>query len=340
MSDNNQFQPYRYHQQPHPEPGRPSLNISASRQPRAMPSSGIGALLRRPLVATAALLVTAGIFAAVIMISYPDSKEPMQNAPVIRADVSDVRRAPDDPGGMRIANADSTIFQQMRSSELGEKPPVENLLDVEQPASKDEVFATEAKAILEETPTRIEKSDDSGEIQADDTSASSAPVMAEAEPPPAPLADVNPAVEPPSQSGGLHAPASSPETLAFVRSVLDQKDATVSASAENEAEAEKAAAVQPAAGVSGIASAIQPSGTYFVQLASITSEAAAAKEWSKIKSAYSAQLSQAEYRVNRADLGEKGIYYRIQAGPYSKDRANAICDAIKAQKPGGCLVVR
>jgi hypothetical protein len=51
-------------------------------------------------------------------------------------------------------------------------------------------------------------------------------------------------------------------------------------------------------------------------------------------------LSGAEYRVQRADLGAKGVFFRIQAGPMSKDSAKSVCDAIKASKPGGCVIVQ
>ncbi|MCB1721141.1 MAG: SPOR domain-containing protein [Alphaproteobacteria bacterium] len=39
-------------------------------------------------------------------------------------------------------------------------------------------------------------------------------------------------------------------------------------------------------------------------------------------------------------MGERGTYYRIQAGPMSRASASDICDSIKAQKPGGCLVTQ
>jgi hypothetical protein len=45
-------------------------------------------------------------------------------------------------------------------------------------------------------------------------------------------------------------------------------------------------------------------------------------------------------RIQEADLGAKGTYYRAQGGPLSEDKAQAICKAITAKKPGGCLVVR
>ena len=44
--------------------------------------------------------------------------------------------------------------------------------------------------------------------------------------------------------------------------------------------------------------------------------------------------------MKKADLGERGIYYRAQVGPFaSSDQANELCRALKAQG-GDCLVNR
>jgi cell division septation protein DedD len=122
----------------------------------------------------------------------------------------------------------------------------------------------------------------------------------------------------------IHKPGSSPETLQFVRSVLDKKDSPNAAAA---------ASVEPAAGA-----AVTP-GSYFVQLASVKSRDGADSEWGKLQKSFGS-LNGLDYRVQEANLGDRGTFYRIQAGPMSKTSAGDICDAIKAQKPGGCLVVQ
>ena len=136
----------------------------------------------------------------------------------------------------------------------------------------------------------------------------------------------------------LHAAGSSPETLAFVRSVLDKKDATKTAPATNTASLDAAARVaaqtEPAAG-SDI-----PAGGYYIQLGSVTSPDGAEKEWGKIQQNFATQLGGMSHRVQEANLGERGTFYRIQAGPTTKDVAAQICNDIKAQKPGACLVVQ
>lgn len=82
-------------------------------------------------------------------------------------------------------------------------------------------------------------------------------------------------------------------------------------------------------------------GNYFVQLGSVKSEQAAHSEWRRLAGKYPGILNKSLYRVHKADLKERGVFYRIQAGPYEKKSAQTTCDALKsAKKPGGCLVVR
>lgn len=99
-----------------------------------------------------------------------------------------------------------------------------------------------------------------------------------------------------------------------------------------------AANTEPAAGAVK-AEAVNVAAKHFVQLGSVQSEDASAKEWDRLQRAYDDILTGLDYRVQRADLGERGIYYRIQGGPLTEHQARSICDKITAQKPGGCLVI-
>jgi cell division septation protein DedD len=50
-------------------------------------------------------------------------------------------------------------------------------------------------------------------------------------------------------------------------------------------------------------------------------------------------LTKLPLNVNKADLGKKGVYYRVQAGSLkNKAAAQRICDELK-QKKVGCFVV-
>ncbi len=83
---------------------------------------------------------------------------------------------------------------------------------------------------------------------------------------------------------------------------------------------------------------IVTSGNYRVQLGAVRSNDLAKSEWTRIKSKLPNLLSALSLNVEAADLGEKGTYYRIQAGSLSKEKATEICAQIKAQNIAGCLV--
>lgn len=131
----------------------------------------------------------------------------------------------------------------------------------------------------------------------------------------------------------MHAAATSPETLDFVRGILNAKEQPMQA----EPSAAELAAIAPAVGAGSAVNIT--SGSYFVQLASITDATRAGKEWLKMQAKYDV-LARSKFRVQEAALS-RGTFYRIQAGPMSKSSANAVCDSLKqASKPGGCLVVK
>jgi len=81
-------------------------------------------------------------------------------------------------------------------------------------------------------------------------------------------------------------------------------------------------------------------GDYFVQLASVKSDAGARKEWQRLRKAHSELFGDLSLDVQRADLGDRGIFFRIRTGPFpNKATAQDMCWQIKAAKLG-CLVVR
>ena len=102
-------------------------------------------------------------------------------------------------------------------------------------------------------------------------------------------------------------------------------------------EAEKAAKTEPAAGTPKDKTS---GGDYYVQLGSLRSRADAERAWKDSQGAFPGQLGGLDLRINEADLGAKGTYYRVQGGPVSQQSAQSICKAVEAKKPGGCLVVR
>lgn len=77
-----------------------------------------------------------------------------------------------------------------------------------------------------------------------------------------------------------------------------------------------------------------------LQLGSLHSENEARQEWDRIKRKNPDLLGNLSATPVRIDLGEKGTFYRLQAGPVS-DRATAerLCGELK-QRNFGCMIVR
>ncbi len=109
------------------------------------------------------------------------------------------------------------------------------------------------------------------------------------------------------------------------------KKAAEKLAAKRTPEPQNPASIKPASGT--------PGGTSYVQVASVPDAGRIAGEWASV-SGKLPMIQGMNYRTQRADLGAKGVYHRIQVGPMSKEAAVSLCDQIKARKPGGCLVVK
>lgn len=84
--------------------------------------------------------------------------------------------------------------------------------------------------------------------------------------------------------------------------------------------------------------AFASNGRFVAQLAALQSEAGVETAWRRYESRAPDLFAQARIDVERADLGQRGIYYRVRAG-YFADRANAarFCERIR-QMGQDCVV--
>ena len=78
---------------------------------------------------------------------------------------------------------------------------------------------------------------------------------------------------------------------------------------------------------------------YRLQLGAFRDEATAAEEWNRISRSAEAVVGAYEHFVQRADLGERGVFYRLRAGGFEGiGEARAACKALEARKIA-CVVV-
>jgi hypothetical protein len=79
-------------------------------------------------------------------------------------------------------------------------------------------------------------------------------------------------------------------------------------------------------------------GAYVVQVSAQKTEDEARASYHALQQKYPGVLSGREANIRRADLGDKGVYYRAQIGPFATaDQANALCGDLKAAG-GQCIV--
>ncbi|HEY0281934.1 MAG TPA: SPOR domain-containing protein, partial [Rhizomicrobium sp.] len=73
-------------------------------------------------------------------------------------------------------------------------------------------------------------------------------------------------------------------------------------------------------------------GAYLLQIGAFKSQSDADAAWNAYQAKHAALLSGFGPDVQRADLGDKGVWYRLRVGSFAdKDAAAAMCDRLKAE---------
>ncbi|MGM0421958.1 MAG: SPOR domain-containing protein [Pseudomonadota bacterium] len=81
-------------------------------------------------------------------------------------------------------------------------------------------------------------------------------------------------------------------------------------------------------------------GSHYIQMGSFQDRASAEKAYDAKVKQYNDLIADLGVDYERADLGDKGVFYRVKAGPLPESEARNRCEKILAQTPGACLVVR
>lgn len=79
-------------------------------------------------------------------------------------------------------------------------------------------------------------------------------------------------------------------------------------------------------------------GTHVLQIGAFRSEAEAEGQWTKLQGKLGTYLEGKSDDIERADLGDKGVYYRLRIGPFaSSDEAKTYCAGLK-ERGTDCLI--
>ena len=83
--------------------------------------------------------------------------------------------------------------------------------------------------------------------------------------------------------------------------------------------------------------AVASSGGAFVQLSAQKSANAAKSTYHDLQAKFPTIFGKLDPNIQRADFGEKGIYYRVRVGPFAFADAQKICGSFRAAG-GDCLI--
>ncbi len=312
--------------------GLARIDISEDARPTGAARDGGGGMLYLALGALLVAVLGAGAFYALSSGSHSTTAQRDEDLPVVRADERPFKVLPQDPGGLEVPNRDKLVYNRMRG--VAEAPEVERLLPgPERPLPPPELPAA-----------ALSPAADAGGTAA---IPAPTPVVAEAEAVPA-------VAEPPI----INAPAV-PATVAAPPPVAEAEPQAVAGAsslrpvarpAAKPGESRVAAEAKPSSPVKTVAldtklpppSEAKPplaGGRFQVQLGAMSSPELAQAQWAKLLASNPDILGRMRPSIARADLGDKGTFYRLRAGPIDgPERAQQVCKALSGRSIS-CIVV-
>ncbi len=163
----------------------------------------------------------------------------------------------------------------------------------------------------------------------------------------------------PAQDAAAAAPADAPPSpaeapqLAAAPATSDANPPAAPPAAGSETAAAEMAAIPPAAPAAPpspemaeteafVAEAWDaPAGTILVQVSAVQKKAGISDEWARLQARYPKILQPLRLVVDEAKLGDRGVFYRVQAGAFgTQDGATAACEALISQGQACFVVVR
>ncbi len=276
--------------------------------PAFTPDTGRAPKWRNRWLAGAVALAALGGFAGIVWYAYDLGIRAGSEsvAPRIKAEEGPAKIRPEEPGGMEVPYQDKLVYDRLAPDQA--EPPAERLL----PPPEAPLPPPQAAE-----PPPVAAPLDSAGVQVPEP------------PPPSPLialieTEVPKSAVPPPLTAGI-------ETAA--------PEAVPTPPAPEVAASQEAAPAKEAESVTDLTAA--PAESYRVQVAAMRSSEAAYGGWQRLQAQHKDLLGKLKLTVQRVDLGpEKGVFYRVQAGPLAdKAAARDLCTKLSLRRVG-CLIVR
>ncbi|ABC22578.1 SPOR domain-containing protein [Rhodospirillum rubrum] len=270
--------------------------------------------------------------------------------PLVSADPTPYKARPEEPGGMQVENRDKLVYNRISEDEdqkTADATTEKLLPDPEQPMTPpvavqpEPVPQPQAVSPVPVQPVPMEPVPSPAPVQ----SVQPVPVQpVPIQPVPVQPVPVQPVPTPPVQAAPVRpapppavaaapsqprAPAAGqPQPLTAPTPAPARPTASAPAAAANQTAS--LPTIRPAAGGTGVV----------VQLAALRSAEAAEVAWKGLVTKHRDLLGSLTHDVQKADLKEKGLFFRLRAGPVSSAaEAKSLCDALKSRNQS-CIIVR
>jgi hypothetical protein len=308
-------------------------------------------VIRRAALALA--LAGAAAFGVIVYGAYRGDTSTTSDVPLITAESQPLRERPSDEGGMEIANRDSTIYDTLdghanqggleRLMPLPEQPldgPAApgNVPDPRRPDGTPALTAAEIRLLHQQQNNMVGDAAERAMSELTTAAGNLPQGAAQGRTSTMVLTDKTEKLEPPvagtqtATAPSLEASPLEPQ-LEPVATPLAEAELAPVATPVAEAEATPAevkavAAIKPAAGPA----------TRMVQLGAVRTQEAAKAEWVRLQKKFKTQLGTLDASIEQADLGARGIYWRIRGASVTAEQGKEICAQLVAAKQS-CMVV-
>jgi len=253
---------------------------------------------------------------------------------IVEADKTPIKEKPEDPGGMKFPNQDKTVFETFAGN--AQTPPkVERVMPPpEEPMAK-QMDLTETKTWVNEDLKKKEEAAAQAKPEQIIGAEPAKPVIA-------------PAVAPkPTTTTTDIKPAAPADNIVSFTMDKSAKEKTQVVTAEKPvevgiAEVKTQAVVAPAPKADPKVEPAKPvvdTGSAKVQLGAYRSEKEARDSYAKMQKKFSSLAAKSPIII-KADLGAKGIFYRLRVGGFASDaEAKKFCGSLSA-KGQACIVAK
>lgn len=250
-------------------------------------------------------IVAIGLFGAAIYFAYDYGikNDSFQDAPIVKAPTDPIRVLPTEKDGRQISNTDIDVYNNLQSDKADD--PKAGMVDILQPKPEQPITPPgwENKSAATQQPSETKPLSPLQEIPAKQqaTAAGQNQTANRVTQQPAPKAVAQPAPKPAPKPKPVAKPKPAPKPVAKPKPTAN--------------------------------------GRFWVQIASLKSQQAAQTAWQNLSAKHASILGKYRADIQRADLQNRGTFYRLRVGPLStRDDGANLCSQLQKQKID-CLVV-